>query len=95
MLLTPLEPAAVQESLLPVLPTLAAHHRVVLASVQDPALAAEAVAEFHDRLQQPRPTSFDTRIDRLNREVRARADVRAAFDAVGRAFAIPTLSSQF
>lgn len=68
---------------------------LLIRRLQDPALAAEAVAEFHDRLQQPRPTSFDTRIDRLNREVRARADVRAAFDAVGRAFAIPTLSSQF
>lgn len=44
VLLTPLEPAAVQESLLPVLPTLAAHHRVVLASVQDPALAAATLA---------------------------------------------------
>lgn len=38
VLLTPLEPAAVEESLLPVLPTLTARHRVVLASVQDPAL---------------------------------------------------------
>ena len=38
VLLTPLEPAAVEEGLLPVLPTLAAHHRVVLASVADPAL---------------------------------------------------------
>ena len=40
VLLTPLEPAAVEESLLPVLPALTARHRVVLASVQDPALAA-------------------------------------------------------
>jgi uncharacterized protein (DUF58 family) len=38
VLLTPLEPAAIEEGLLPVLPTLTAHHRVVLASVQDPAL---------------------------------------------------------
>jgi uncharacterized protein (DUF58 family) len=38
VLLTPLEPAAVEESLLPVLPTLVRHHRVVVASVQDPAL---------------------------------------------------------
>jgi uncharacterized protein (DUF58 family) len=40
VLLTPLEPAAVEESLLPVLPTLTGRHRVVVASVQDPALAA-------------------------------------------------------
>ena len=42
VLLTPLEPAAIEESLLPTLPTLTAHHRVVLASVADPALAAMA-----------------------------------------------------
>jgi uncharacterized protein (DUF58 family) len=39
VLLTPLEPAAVYEGLLPVLPILVRHHRVVLASVKDPALA--------------------------------------------------------
>jgi uncharacterized protein (DUF58 family) len=38
VLLTPLEPSAVEEGLLPVLPTLTKHHRVVLASVKDPAL---------------------------------------------------------
>ena len=38
VLLTPLEPAALEEGLLPVLPTLTAHHRVVVASVADPAL---------------------------------------------------------
>jgi len=40
VLLTPLEPAAVEESLLPTLATLTRHHRVVLASVADPALSA-------------------------------------------------------
>jgi uncharacterized protein (DUF58 family) len=38
VLLTPLEPAAVEESLVTVLPSLVAHHHVVLASVRDPAL---------------------------------------------------------
>ncbi len=38
VLLTPLEPAAIHESLLPSLATLTRHHRVVLASVADPAL---------------------------------------------------------
>ncbi len=38
VLLTPLEPAAIEEGLLPVLPTLTHHHRVVLASVRDPEL---------------------------------------------------------
>ena len=40
VLLTTLEPAAVEEGLLPVLPALTAHHRVVVASVADPALEA-------------------------------------------------------
>ena len=44
VLLTPLEPAAVEEGLLPVLPTLTRHHRVVLASVRDPALEELAAA---------------------------------------------------
>jgi uncharacterized protein (DUF58 family) len=43
-LLTPLEPSAVEEGLLPVLPVLVAHHRVVLASVRDPELERMAVA---------------------------------------------------
>ncbi|QCW51728.1 DUF58 domain-containing protein [Nocardioides dongxiaopingii] len=38
VLLTPLEPSAVEEGLLTVLPTLTRHHRVVLASVRDPEL---------------------------------------------------------
>jgi len=38
VLLTPLEPAAVEEGLLPILPTLTRHHRVVLTSVRDPEL---------------------------------------------------------
>jgi uncharacterized protein (DUF58 family) len=37
-----LEPAAIQESLLPSLPALTRHHRVVVASVADPALASMA-----------------------------------------------------
>jgi uncharacterized protein (DUF58 family) len=42
VLLTPLEPSAVEEGLLPVLPALARRHRVVIASVKDPALDAMA-----------------------------------------------------
>ena len=38
VVLTTVEPAAVEEGLLPVLPSLTAHHRVVLASVADPGL---------------------------------------------------------
>jgi uncharacterized protein (DUF58 family) len=48
VLLTPLEPSAVEEGLLPVLPALTRHHRVVLASVRDPAL--EELAAGHDDL---------------------------------------------
>jgi len=42
VLLTALEPAAIHESLLPTLATLTRHHRVVLASVADPAVGAMA-----------------------------------------------------
>jgi uncharacterized protein (DUF58 family) len=38
VLLTPLEPSAIEEGLLPVLAALTRHHRVVLASVRDPEL---------------------------------------------------------
>src|SRR5690606_17215629 len=38
VLLTALEPGAVEEGLIPVLPALTAHHRVVVASVGDPDL---------------------------------------------------------
>ncbi|MDQ2758745.1 MAG: DUF58 domain-containing protein, partial [Actinomycetota bacterium] len=42
VLLTALEPAAVEETLLPTLAALTAHHRVVVASVGDPELGAMA-----------------------------------------------------
>lgn len=53
VLLTPLEPSAVEEGLLAVLPTLTRHHRVVVASVKDPALermarARSSIAETYD-----------------------------------------------
>lgn len=44
VLLTALEPAAIADGLLPVLPTLTRHHRVVLASVRDPELTRLAEA---------------------------------------------------
>ena len=50
VLLTPLEPSAVEEGLLPVLPTLTRHHRVVLASVKDPALGD--LAGRRDRIEE-------------------------------------------
>lgn len=50
VLLTPLEPSAVEESLLPVLPALTARHRVVVASVRDPEL--ERLAGGHDDVTQ-------------------------------------------
>ena len=53
VLLTPLEPSAIEEGLLPVLPALTRHHRVVLASVKDPALeqlaaARDSIDEVYD-----------------------------------------------
>ena len=49
-LLTPLEPSAVEEGLMPVLPVLVAHHRVVLCSVRDPEL--ERMAQARDGLDE-------------------------------------------
>jgi uncharacterized protein (DUF58 family) len=49
VLLTPLDPHAIEESLLPVLPVLTQHHRVVIASVRDPEL--EATAASRDTLE--------------------------------------------
>ena len=44
VLLTSLDPPAIEHGLLPVLPVLAQHHRVVLASVKDPELSELAAA---------------------------------------------------
>lgn len=53
VLITPLEPSAIQEGLLPLLATVAVRHRVVLASVADPGIRAMAArrgsaAEVYD-----------------------------------------------
>jgi len=45
VLLTALEPSAIADGLLPVLPTLTRHHRVVLASVRDPELGRLATVD--------------------------------------------------
>ncbi|MDN5746090.1 MAG: DUF58 domain-containing protein [Nocardioidaceae bacterium] len=55
VLLTALEPSAVAEGLLPVLPALTKHHRVVLASVRDPELGR--IAAIEDAAGTERPTS--------------------------------------
>ena len=59
VLLTPLEPSAVEEGLLPVLPALTRHHRVVLASVQRPGARAAGGDARHrsTRCTTPRPPS--------------------------------------
>jgi len=50
VLLTPLEPSAIEEGLLPILPALTRHYRVVLASVKDPAL--EQLAATRDTIDE-------------------------------------------
>ncbi len=50
VLLTPLEPSAVEEGLLPVLAALTRHHRVVLASVRDPEL--EQLTDLRETLDE-------------------------------------------
>ena len=75
VLLTPLEPSSVEEGLLPVLPVLTAHHRVVLASVRDPAL---------DRMVAERETVDDVyAAAAAEQELRRRARTRDLLTALG------------
>ena len=59
VLLTPLEPSALADGLLPVLPVLTRHHRVVIASVRDPELARMAAIADPDRPGAAVPTADD------------------------------------
>jgi uncharacterized protein (DUF58 family) len=66
VLLTPLESSAVEHGLLPVLPALTTHHRVVVASVADPAVARmraarSSVAEVYDAAAAERTTALRQR----------------------------------
>ena len=66
VLLTPLESSAVEQGLVPVLPSLSAHHRVVVASVADPAVgrmrtARSTVAEVYDAAAAERTTALRRR----------------------------------
>lgn len=66
VLLTSLESSSVEEGLLPVLPALSAHHRVVVASVADPALhrmtgARGSVTEVYDAAAAERTTALRAR----------------------------------
>lgn len=66
VLLTSLESSAVEEGLIPVLPTLVAHHRVVLASVSDTALEQmstqrSTTTEVYDAAAAERTTSLRAR----------------------------------
>jgi uncharacterized protein (DUF58 family) len=66
VLLTTLEPSAIEQGLLPVLPALCAHHRVVVASVADPAVARmrsqrDTVAEVYDAAAAERTTALRQR----------------------------------
>lgn len=66
VLLTALESSAVEEGLLPVLPPLVAHHRVVVASVADPAVeemrgSRESTGAVYDAAAAERTTSLRRR----------------------------------
>jgi uncharacterized protein (DUF58 family) len=70
VLLTPLEPSAVEEGLLTVLPALTRHHRVVLASVRDPELdrlttRRDSVDEVYDAAAAEQALARRTRTGRL------------------------------
>ncbi len=66
VLLTPVEPSAIEEGLLAVLPVLTRHHRVVIASVRDPGLERMArrrrtIAETYDAAAAERELQRRTR----------------------------------
>jgi uncharacterized protein (DUF58 family) len=66
VLLTPLESSSIEQGLLPVLPALCAHHRVVVASVSDPGVARMraargTVAEVYDAAAAERTTTLRQR----------------------------------
>jgi uncharacterized protein (DUF58 family) len=73
VLLTPLEPSAIEEGLLPILPVLAKRHRVVIASVKDPAL--EEMVAARDDVEEVYGAAAATQV--LTRRRRT-ADVLAA-----------------
>ncbi|MBD2758974.1 DUF58 domain-containing protein [Yimella sp. cx-573] len=63
VLLTPLEPAALEEGLLPVLPGLIKHHRVIVASVADP--SARQSATRRDDVRQTYDAAAAERAEQL------------------------------
>lgn len=75
VLVTPLEPAAIQEGLLPVLASVALRHRVVIASVADPGV--RAMAEARDTAEQVYDASAAERSELL------RQDTRTALERLG------------
>ncbi|CAN7346008.1 DUF58 domain-containing protein [Knoellia sp. LjRoot47] len=75
VLITPLESSALEEGLLPVLPALAARHRVVVASVADPAV---------DRMRRGRDSATDVyAAAAAERTVGLRARTAGAFRSLG------------
>lgn len=75
VLITPLESSALEEGLLPVLPALAARHRVVVASVADPAV---------EELRRGRGTATDVyAAAAAERTVGLRARIAGAFRVLG------------
>jgi uncharacterized protein (DUF58 family) len=82
VLFTALEPGALGEGLLPVLPRLAARHKVVVAAVHDPALVALATLDSTRRV---RPVSVDDVYTSAaaHRALAERERVRAALTRFG------------
>ncbi len=75
VLLTPIEPSAIEEGLLAALPTLTRHHRVVIASVKDPEL------ERMTRLRSTITETYDAAA--AERELRRRAHTAAVLKQLG------------
>lgn len=69
--------------------------RVLLGQFDDPEAADGAVAGMHTYLAGSNPTAVDARLAAMDAAVRARPEIVAARDRVGRGFTVPTLAGQF
>ncbi|MBU2695985.1 DUF58 domain-containing protein [Pimelobacter sp. 30-1] len=81
VLLTALEPSAIADGLLPVLPALTRHHRVVVASVRDPELTRLAEAADDPALAPTADTVYDAAA--AAQELHRRDRMRAVLQRLG------------
>lgn len=68
---------------------------LLLGQFDDPETVDSAVTSMHAYLAPSNPTAVDSRLAAMDAAVRARPEIVAARDRVGRRFTVPTLAGQF